>query len=67
MKTELLTRKEKLMDDNNKDEGKNKRTGARLEKPFYHINGDFTQDVLPNLTFFKLSFGTCLLHHNQCN
>jgi len=64
---QLWTRKQKIIDNNKKDEGKKKGTGVKLEMSFYHINGDFTQDVMPNLTLLKLSFGTCLLHHNLCS
>jgi hypothetical protein len=41
------------LDDNKKDEGKNRGTGARLEMTFYHVNGDFTQAGTPNLTSFN--------------
>jgi hypothetical protein len=66
MKAELWTRKKKLKGDNKKDDGKNKGTGARLEMPFYHINGDFTQEMMSNITLYKLRFGSCLLHHKLC-
>ena len=33
-----------------KDERKNKGTGVKFEMSFYHINGDFMQDVMRNLT-----------------
>ena len=55
------------MYNNKKDEGKNKGTVVRLEMSFYHINEDFTQEVMSNLTLLKLSLGTCLLHHNVCS